>query len=214
MKKVVYFIVLCLFVVSACSESNEPQQEDQTPTISTTDVPAFEPDVWNDGKSGWRRNTKQSQNNCYAYAVNTFNRSDRDACPGGSQGRYWTEVCGSLEGIIAAAETDGLKRLTGDEEPEEGWTKVALFVARYADDSARIRDMHWYRRDNNNMWSHKPGESEARNTDDAGELISNPENALSNTHPEFVTYMSVKSAVEQGQGSTNINGQDNGSADD
>jgi hypothetical protein len=38
-------------------------------------------------------------------------------------------------------------------------------------------DYHWYRRDNNGQWSHKPGPSEATNLDASGHLIPNPETA-------------------------------------
>jgi hypothetical protein len=38
-------------------------------------------------------------------------------------------------------------------------------------------DYHWYRLDNNGMWSHKPGGTNARNTDASNNPISNPETA-------------------------------------
>jgi hypothetical protein len=35
-------------------------------------------------------------------------------------------------------------------------------------------DYHWYRLDNNAMWSHKPGQTAARNTDNSGNQIHDP----------------------------------------
>ena len=48
---------------------------------------------------------------------------------------------------------------------------VALVVA----EEPGFKDYHWYRRDSNGMWSHKPGSTPARNTDNSGLLISSPE---------------------------------------
>ena len=38
-------------------------------------------------------------------------------------------------------------------------------------------DYHWYRRDNNGDWSHKPGKQFVRNVDQSGNIISNPSKA-------------------------------------
>jgi hypothetical protein len=40
-------------------------------------------------------------------------------------------------------------------------------------------DYHWFRRNNDGSWSHKPGSSKARDTDDNGDAISNPEDLTS-----------------------------------
>ena len=38
-------------------------------------------------------------------------------------------------------------------------------------------DYHWYRKDNNGYWSHKPGTNFVRNVDGNGSLIKNPAKA-------------------------------------
>lgn len=48
-----------------------------------------------------------------------------------------------------------------------GYYLIALVVARGV-------DYHWYRQDDTGLWSHKPGHTKARNTDESGKPIVDP----------------------------------------
>lgn len=124
--------------------------------------PPYDPGKWNNDP------TIQRSNNCYNYAndkiTNTFAQPGRGT---GQEGPYPPD-CG---GTGAAAQRDGLIPLANpDLTPAEGQI-VALVVAN----APGFKDYHWYRRDNNQMWSHKPGQTAARNTDQSGRPISNPQ---------------------------------------
>jgi hypothetical protein len=109
----------------------------------------------------------RQNNNCYNYAndkiTNTFAQPGRAS---GYAAPYPPTCGGTGEGAV-------LDRLVSipnpDVTPAEGHI-CALVVASHP----AFKDYHWYRRDNNNMWSHKPGQTEATNKDNAGRLISDP----------------------------------------
>ena len=122
-------------------------------------VPPFDPGKWNIP-------SVQPNNNCYNYGndkiTNTF------AQPGRGSGSVATDV--SCPVVTAAAQRDGLISIPAIvTTPAEGH-----FVALV---SAPFYDYHWYRLDSNGMWSHKPGGTPAKNTDNSGKLIADPRNA-------------------------------------
>jgi hypothetical protein len=93
--------------------------------------------------------------------TNTF------AQPGRGSGHMYSGIdCGN---IGSAAHRDGQAPIPDPNfTPSQGHI-VALVVAPGY-------DYHWYRRDNNNLWSHKPGQTPARNIDNSGRLIADPRN--------------------------------------
>jgi hypothetical protein len=60
----------------------------------------------------------------------------------------------------------------------QGFRKVCCVVDKN-------RDYHWYRQDNNGMWSHKPGTRAVTDIDAFGSKIYNPELASRNYPAEF-----------------------------
>ncbi|MBV9102244.1 MAG: hypothetical protein JO060_01570 [Candidatus Eremiobacteraeota bacterium] len=46
-------------------------------------------------------------------------------------------------------------------------------------------DFHWYRRDRDGTWSHKPGGTEARNVDNSGHIITDPRTADRGPYTQF-----------------------------
>ncbi|MDD1017332.1 hypothetical protein [Pseudomonas rubra] len=126
-------------------------------------IPPYDPGKWNNNPTVLRNN------NCYNYGndtiTNTFAQPGRGA---GQEGPY-PPTC---KDTSAAAVRDGLKSIPNpDTTPTEGHL-VALVVST----TPGFFDYHWYRRDSNGMWSHKPGQTAARNTDNSGRLISDPRN--------------------------------------
>ncbi|GAA4321338.1 hypothetical protein GCM10023149_21150 [Mucilaginibacter gynuensis] len=121
-------------------------------------VPPFNPGKWNIP-------SVQPFNNCYNYAndkiTNTF------AQPGRGSGSEITDV--SCPTVSAAAQRDGQIAVSNASSTPEQGHFIAL-VSGYP----TFNDYHWYRLDSNAMWSHKPGGTAARNTDNSGNLITDP----------------------------------------
>ena len=61
---------------------------------------------------------------------------------------------------------------------------VALVVAP----GPGFRDFHWFRKQSGGFWGHKPGGTEARNVDNSGVLITNPETANRGPYTQFCGY--------------------------
>jgi len=92
---------------------------------------------------------------------------------------------------------DGLTRSSASAACPGGQAKVALVIWPN-------NDYHFYRRDSNGWWSHKPGQTVARNVDDSGQLISNPETANRGPYSVFAGYFCTCSSSAQGQGHARI----------
>lgn len=129
------------------------------PAFSFMAVPPYDPGKWNNDPN------IRTRNNCYNYAndkiTNTF------AQPGRGSGQIYSSIdCGN---VGAAAQRDGQVPVgAASSTPAQGHF-IALVIWPG-------RDYHWYRCDNNAMWSHKPGQTPARNIDNSGLTISDPRN--------------------------------------
>jgi len=149
------------------------------PPCKAADAPAYNPGKWNVP-------TVQPHNNCYNYAndqiTNTF------AQPGRAHGKpISTLSCG---GVQPSAVADGLAAVGGFGAPlgaGQGWY-VALVIWPG-------RDYHWYRQDNVGCWSHKPGQTAARNVDNAGAAISDPRTCNRGPYSDFCSYMRTTRSV-------------------
>ena len=150
--------------------------------------PYYEPGYWNG-------NERQGQNNCYNYAnnkaTNTFAQPGKAT---GAQAPYIT--CADVH---AAAVRDGLEPISYYPSTLLNFkTGVALVVGPYY-------DYHWYRLDENGMWTHKPGEGLATNLDNSGNVISDPRTANRGPYTQFCGFFMVWSDIAQGYGHENIN---------
>lgn len=116
---------------------------------------------WNDF-SFWN-GTRQYDNNCYNYAANYA--SNTFAQPGRQGGQVFSAL--TVANIKAAMRRDGWI-----DDCSTGNLFVALVIAPGY-------DYHFYRRNLNdngvNRWCHKPGHTPARNTDNSGAYITNPQ---------------------------------------
>ena len=70
--------------------------------------------------------------------------------------------------VTDAAKADGMVPAPKPPVNKPGYYLVALV-------SAPGEDYHWYRQDNNGLWSQKHGNGPATNLDESGNLITNPE---------------------------------------
>jgi len=109
---------------------------------------AFNPGFWNDPNH-------IRKNNCYNYASNK--RTDTFAQPGRGSGHMYTAL--TCAAVTAAAISDGLHhRFNCFPDSEKPRWLVAMVVAPGY-------DYHWYRKQKEGFWGHKPGGTAARNTD-------------------------------------------------
>lgn len=140
-------------------------------------APAYQPQLWNDN------NGIQDNNNCYNYANNQ--QTNTFAQPGRGTGQEWTdETC---DNVGAAATRDGLAAVANVNADIAGWY-VALVIWPN-------EDYHWYRQDQDGCWSHKAGETEATNLDDAGNQITDPQTADRGDYTTWCTYMTTNANV-------------------
>lgn len=155
-------------------------------------LPSYHPQFWNDN------GTVQSGNNCYNYSNNK--RTDTFAQPGRRAGAMYPQPI-SCSGVYQAALADGLSAL-----PSSGKCACKDQLALVVDPG---NDYHWYRRDQNGMWTHKPGPGSATNLDNSNNVIANPETANRCgawlCYSEFCGYLCSCSSNTEGQGHEKIN---------
>jgi hypothetical protein len=132
------------------------------------DTEPFSPAIWND--SGY----VQYFNNCYNYACNRI--TDTFAQPG--RGGGFTPGM-SCAGVSQGTLLDG-NHFWGDCFPSVvlGKYVMALVVAPGI-------DFHWYRYSTEGFWGHKPGQTQARNTDNAGSLVVSPYYCARDPYTDF-----------------------------
>lgn len=153
------------------------------PTCHAVDAPAFNPAKWNIP-------SVQPFNNCYNYAndqiTNTF------AQPGKATGHPIASP--TCAGVQPSAVSDGLRTTTNFSTPlgaGSGWY-VALVVWPLTGEDW---DYHWYRQDKVGCWSHKPGSTPAKNTDNSGKRIADPKTCDRGPYTDFCGYMITSSTV-------------------
>jgi hypothetical protein len=134
-------------------------------------VPPYDPGKWNNNPS------IRQNNNCYNYAndkiTNTFAQPGR-----GSGAMYSSLDCGN---VGTASRRDG-------QTPSEAPTSIPAqgqYVALVIWPGV---DFHWYRLDSNNKWSHKPGSTPVRNTDNSGNLITDPRTCNRGSYTNFCDF--------------------------
>ncbi|MBB4127553.1 hypothetical protein GGR77_002867 [Xanthomonas translucens] len=135
------------------------------------EVSQYNPGFWNGA-------SVVGHNNCYNYARNW--RTNTFAQPGRAHGaQTWTMACNT---VSAAAMADGLrKRCDCLGENEYPRRLMALVI-----DPGY--DYHWYRHQRGGFWGHKPGGTAARNYDNSGQLILNPETCNRGGYTQFCGY--------------------------
>lgn len=153
----------------AASEAGEEVEASVTCTI---ELSPFNPGFWNNDP------TVRARNNCYNYASNW--RTNTFAQPGRGCGHMYTAL--SCPEVTRAALCDGMHRrfdcFPASEAPRY---LVALVMAPNF-------DYHWYRKQKEGFWGHKPGGTAARNTDNSGRVITNPETANRGPYTQFCGY--------------------------
>lgn len=145
--------------------------EKETLATCQIEVGAFNPGFWNAaGTIG--------TNNCYNYGSNR--RTNTFAQPGRGAGSQYTAI--TCPEVTRAAIADGLhKRFDCFPDTEKNRWLMALVVGPGY-------DYHWYRLQKNGIWGHKPGGTSARNYDNNGVVITNPQTCARGPYTDFCGY--------------------------
>ncbi|KAL4238315.1 hypothetical protein ACF0H5_003027 [Mactra antiquata] len=141
-------------------------------------LPRFNPRRWNVMPT-------IRQNNCYNYSTNR--QTNTFAQPGRASGPRFSSL--TARSVLRATYRDGLipipffipKRHPG----------VCLIALAIWPDT----DYHFYRLDSNLLWSHKPGKTAAKNTDNSGNLIVDPKFADRGSYTIFAGYLGNHAGV-------------------
>lgn len=137
--------------------------------------PNFAPDEYNGDKA------IQHSHNCFAYAMNVKdiekikkcqeNQDCRFHVPGKTKGHpdfrgQMGKTCGD---VVARTMADVPRGYLIDfpTKCKQGYSKIGIVVDEE-------NDLHYYRQDNNGLWSHKPGGRQVTNKDAVGSLIYAP----------------------------------------
>ena len=148
----------------------------------------------------WNTNSRRPKNNCYNYSANKA--TDNFAQPGYASGSpTFSDDPWSCDAVVAGAKGDsGITATSFLSSSNKKTTLMALVIAPG-------RDYHWYRRDSNKRWSHKPGQTSATNKDNSGRLISDPRNADRGIYTRFCGFFKTRNTSQsQNAGTANIKG--------
>src|SRR6266540_1951816 len=144
------------------------------------EISLFNPGFWNNDPN------VRTKNNCYNYARNW--RTNTFAQPGRASGNPTSNM--SCSTVSNSARSDGLvdrcKCLPRSEYPRR---LMALVIAPGF-------DYHWYRHQSGDFWGHKPGGTAAKNTDNNGALITNPETCARGPYTNFCSYFYAGKSVK------------------
>jgi hypothetical protein len=153
------------------------------------DAPPLELGKWNDGGA------IQGSTNCYAYAVNSRTGHALGVTPqpgvisstppaSWSCADYSASVLadGSPDSILSAPQCPYQKKNQLPPPNKKGYYLVALVMTSNGTDVydskagvVREPDYHWYRQDDDGFWSQKQGTTAAKDTDESGNKITNPQ---------------------------------------
>ena len=138
----------------------------------TINLCAFNPSFWNNCK------TVKQNNNCYNYATNR--RTDSFAQPGRGSGHpNGTMQCAN---VSQAARYDGAHNRYDCFPASEAPRYLMAMVVWPG------HDYHWYRKHCEGFWGHKPGNTDAKNTDNSGNVIYSPETCNRGSYTNFCGY--------------------------
>ncbi len=168
---------------TTASDSNvaadaEMEAEAKRATAAVTcmvEYAAYNPGFWNNDPN------IRSRNNCYNYASNK--RTDTFAQPGRGSGHMYTAI--TCAAVSKAALSDGLhQRYVCFPDSEKPRYLVALVIAP----GPGFVDFHWYRKNKEGFWSHKPGGTAVRNVDNSNRVISDPSTCNRGPYTQFCGY--------------------------
>lgn len=154
------------------ADAEEQSGEVGAQVVCTIELAAYNPGFWNNNA------TTRARNNCYNYASNRV--TNTFAQPGrGASSIYRALTCAE---VSRASLADGLRR-RGNCFPASEKPRYLVALVIWPG-----RDFHWYRKNHGGSWSHKPGSTAARNTDNSNRVITNPETCNRGPYTQFCGY--------------------------
>lgn len=152
-----------------------PAEQGPGDVVCQIELGAFNPGFWNNDAN------VRIHNNCYNYASNK--RTNTFAQPGRGCGHQWTQI--TCAEVTRAALCDGLHhRFTCFPASQKPRYLVALVVSP----TPGFIDYHWYRKQKEGFWGHKPGGTAARNVDNSNQVIFNPQTCDRGPYTIFCGY--------------------------
>jgi hypothetical protein len=151
-----------------------------SPVTCAIETLPFQPAYWNDP-------AHVTRNNCYAYATNM--RTDTFPQPGkatGHQVPFPPDCKTTAAGAISDGAHEGNDCFPADEAPR---MVVAMVIWPK-------RDYHWYRLHTEGFWGHKPSGTPARNVDQSGNVITNPQTCNRGQYTEFCGYFLIPKSIK------------------
>ena len=142
------------------------------------EVLPFTPAFWNDP-------AHIRLNNCYAYASNR--RTDTFPQPGRASGAPIRTL--DCPDSLRASVSDGA-HLANNCFPDTEKPRLLVALVIWPG-----RDYHWYRLHSEGFWGHKPGQTAARNTDDSGLVIQNPQTCNRGPYTSFCDYLLLPQSI-------------------
>jgi len=133
-------------------------------------VPPWEPEKWNVAPV-------LNHNNCYNYSNNRI--TNTFAQPGNASGRTFSNF--TCDDVSMSAKADGLVFGVDPKQPISDGFYLALVIWPG-------HDFHWYRKDNNGFWSHKPGHTPCINYDSDKKKISDPKTCNRGPYTDFYDF--------------------------
>jgi hypothetical protein len=166
-----------LRAAAACWNPAPVKGTDQT-TLFTQAVGACQVDLTPFNPNFWNVATVRPFNNCYNYGTNR--RTDTFAQPGRATcAQATTMACAN---VTAGAKSDGARTVPNCApliERPRWYMALVIWPGR---------DYHWYRKASNGFWGHKPGSTAAKNTDNSGNVIFNPQTCNRGPYTIFCGY--------------------------
>lgn len=154
------------------SKRDSAEEEAKADVTCWIELGKFNPGFWNNDPNV-RRN-----NNCYNYGRNW--RTNTFAQPGRASGTYpYPMAC---DRVTRAALSDGAHKRYDcfpDSEKPRWLTAMVVWPGR---------DYHWYRKQSEGFWGHKPGSTRAKNTDNSGRIVADPRTCDRGGYTDFCGY--------------------------
>ncbi|MCD9145018.1 hypothetical protein [Streptomyces albireticuli] len=160
------------------SVGTAPSEDAESAAVCLVELGNYNPAFWN-------RPEVQPNNNCYNYAGDR--RTDTFAQPGRAHGsEFRAHTCPD---VTNAMFVDGLVRSTQclpDSENPRWLLAMVIWPGT---------DFHFFRKHQELFWGHKPGRDTARNYDNSGVRISDPQTANRGPYSDFCGFFHMGRSV-------------------
>lgn len=175
-----YILIITIFIIISIllyinlfishDNSNNDKKEKYLKENCNKYLPVYNPKKWNRKDHNIRK-----YNNCFAYAFRDFEKDrNHKPQPGEAHNIKLKKNSYDCEDILEAVQIDYPNSYIEDEDIPCKCGYYKTFIAISPQTDKKKEDYHFYRQDNNLLWSHKPGSKSVMNTDGNGDLIKNP----------------------------------------